>query len=388
MATTYFYSYFFILIAEMIICMVMLGNFDRNIGRDFEVRTFKTLIYVFVLFIVMEFFWAGTNSGVLPLPQNVNTLMSLVNIGSIATVTYLWFRYVQAKVNPEFSTKRLANVLWAMPMLFVYVLLIASVKTRWIFYCKGSTAYQGKYYSALGLILFAYLAYATLVAFRKGRQARLSSEREECYALMRFIILPIIALFVDEQIYYTPVVELGVLMGIFMVYDRMMKSKIFNDALTGLNNRRKAEDFLETSIPNATTEQPIVVCMMDVDNFKKINDTFGHNEGDKALIIISECLKETASAGSTFAGRYGGDEFLLIGRKEYFGTPKIFRRNLDDLLENSRESGLLYKISLSMGCAYVTDPNESRVNVIKRADSQLYIDKRRRQGLPVEKQIG
>ena len=389
MTDAYFYTYLFLLIAEMIMSIVMLGNLDRSIGRDFEVRTFKNLIRVFMLFIITEFFWVGTNSDVLPLSENITIFVSLLNVGSISTVTYIWFKYVQAKVHPEFANNKLANIIWALPIAVVYLLRIFSIRTHWLFYCVGSHTYQGRFYPLLGFLLIVYLAYATWIAVMKGRSAKLSSEREEYYALIRYIIPPIIALFIDEQVYYTPVVGLGVLVGIFMVYDHTMKSKIFNDALTGLNNRRKAEDFIETSIPNASTEHPLVICMMDVDNFKKINDTYGHNEGDKALIIISECLKETASSKSTFAGRYGGDEFLLIGRKEYFGAPKKFRQDLDALLDSMcKSNGMPYRISLSMGCAYVTDPNESREEVIRRADDQLYMDKRRRQKLSSEQKIG
>jgi len=90
----------------------------------------------------------------------------------------------------------------------------------------------------------------------------------------------------------------------------MMRSELdyqcTHDPLTGLYNRRFLYDEIKKSEDNN-----ISVVLIDIDNFKKINDRFGHDEGDDILVRVSECLKEEANGADIYAVRWGGEEFIL-----------------------------------------------------------------------------
>ena len=78
-----------------------------------------------------------------------------------------------------------------------------------------------------------------------------------------------------------------------------------------MNNRRKANEFLELQLENVTEKNPLCLYMCDVNSFKKINDVYGHSEGNQALIAISRVLKKTISKYEGFAARFGDDEFIF-----------------------------------------------------------------------------
>jgi diguanylate cyclase (GGDEF)-like protein len=95
-------------------------------------------------------------------------------------------------------------------------------------------------------------------------------------------------------------------------YQQNLEYQTQVDPLTGLFNRRAFEKKIEEEFERAKRyNHPLSLLLLDIDNFKSINDTYGHHGGDTALIKISETLRERTRR-SDFPARYGGEEFLLI----------------------------------------------------------------------------
>ncbi len=149
------------------------------------------------------------------------------------------------------------------------------------------------------------------------------------------------------------------------------------DSLTGLMNRRALTDSLLFEGDRAMryrSELSVILC--DIDNFKEINDTYGHDIGDRALQTVSATLKTLLRKTDIF-GRYGGDEFLLILPE----TSVQGAENLaDKLLAIVRETGLSagdieIRLSLSIGVAGLEAGDENVNLLIKRADSAMYASK-------------
>src|SRR4030066_1211973 len=87
---------------------------------------------------------------------------------------------------------------------------------------------------------------------------------------------------------------------------------IFEDELTGIFNRRFLLNYFQYKTPwDALKDHPVSLIMMDLDFFKKINDTYGHPAGDQALVYVATLLKEAAGEGA-LAIRYAGDEFMIL----------------------------------------------------------------------------
>lgn len=123
--------------------------------------------------------------------------------------------------------------------------------------------------------------------------------------------------------------------------------------------------------------------MIDIDHFKQINDTFGHAEGDRALILVSEAIKQTCGQIKTpiFIGRYGGDEFTLIIQDpgEDDGYPEQVIGTLRAALsEKVRKNELPYLLEVSVGYDKLRDKNDTMKEWLVRADEKLYMDKKAR----------
>lgn len=152
---------------------------------------------------------------------------------------------------------------------------------------------------------------------------------------------------------------------------RSIKTLVEFDALTELNNRRSADKKL-ADIRVKSVEQGMKYCVSigDIDFFKKVNDTYGHEMGDEVLKMVSAKLK-SGMVGKGFVARWGGEEFLLIFEDRELD---IARRELEIILDEIRTIWVPdtdRQITMSFGLTLLI-PGESVDETLKRADDNLY----------------
>ena len=147
-----------------------------------------------------------------------------------------------------------------------------------------------------------------------------------------------------------------------------------NDSLTGLFNRRKMMEILEEII-NSENDKNLVVAMIDVDYFKKVNDTYDHDAGDKVLIKIAEVLKNHNFENSKVSVcRWGGEEFLILN--EYDCSKDNIIQVFENLRKTVENCNIEYdnkkiKITITAGISFYQ--KETSLNLIlKKADLLLY----------------
>jgi diguanylate cyclase (GGDEF)-like protein len=152
----------------------------------------------------------------------------------------------------------------------------------------------------------------------------------------------------------------------------------YYDALTKLPNRRLILDRATHALTSATrTGRLGAIYVIDLDNFKLINDTRGHDSGDKLLVEVAARFRATLRESET-VGRQGGDEFFVLAEDlgDDITQAQVFARHLADRLKNSLQLpvdlfGYEYRCKLSMGvCLF--GGNERIDDVMKRADLALY----------------
>jgi two-component system cell cycle response regulator len=151
------------------------------------------------------------------------------------------------------------------------------------------------------------------------------------------------------------------------------------DQLTGLHNRRYMSRHMETQLKNsAASGKPVSFLIMDIDHFKAVNDTYGHDVGDEVLREFANRIVANVR-GMDLACRYGGEEFVVVMPD----TETSFALNVAERLRRSvettpfvisREPGEI-KLTVSIGMAS-THPNETAEDLLRRADQALYRAKR------------
>jgi two-component system, cell cycle response regulator len=175
------------------------------------------------------------------------------------------------------------------------------------------------------------------------------------------------------------------------VSNRRLQEAALTDALTGFPNRRYAIERIQQEwLASSRTARPMSCMIIDIDSFKQINDTHGHDAGDMVLREAAEALRD-ALRGQDVICRTGGDEFLVICPETDLPAAQVCAERLRSAVDRLVLSagGQTLKVSLSIGVA-VRDPYMGDVDaLIKRADEGAYLAKQRgRNRVEVARPVG
>lgn len=152
-------------------------------------------------------------------------------------------------------------------------------------------------------------------------------------------------------------------------YQKRILEMARQDYLTGLATRWYLQDFIERN----RHERNITCIYFDLDNFKSINDQFGHQAGDRALAATAEMMQNEFPDG--FAARMGGDEFMLVllGRRDILSTAKRVTDFMTKLLKYYSTTRTMKGLSVSAGISQSVPDTEKTIDqIIHEADRALY----------------
>lgn len=153
----------------------------------------------------------------------------------------------------------------------------------------------------------------------------------------------------------------------------VMRSMAYTDPLTGLPDRRSMSDVLTLALAGATSQRMLAVYLIDVDEFKRINDTYGHDTGDELLIEVTRRLRSAVRSYDTVA-RLGGDEFVVLAEG---------LRSVDEANDLGNELLALFNapiklskaeihIGLTVGYALAPIDTQEVATILKLADAAMY----------------
>ncbi len=159
---------------------------------------------------------------------------------------------------------------------------------------------------------------------------------------------------------------------------RTYRKQALIDALTGVNNRKSFDLKVERELAMLDEQETLALVVWDINDFKWINDSFGHVAGDKVLKVVADNLKKNFRK-SDFVARYGGDEFVVLvnGLASQMVQARIdrFKLLVSRMKFISHAHQMDIKVSLSAGMA-VASPGDTGVSLLHRADQAMYLDKK------------
>ena len=166
-------------------------------------------------------------------------------------------------------------------------------------------------------------------------------------------------------------------------YQRQIRRLVSHDDLTGLLSSRSFFSELRREAAKATAEnRRFCVLMMDVDYFKKVNDTYGHLTGSKTLEEIGFCITQNLRSGDV-AARFGGEEFAAFLLDAELAQAIVAAERIRDGIENYNftvirqgKSAETHRITISLGVACFPEDSSDPIELVEMADSALYRAKR------------
>lgn len=286
-----------------------------------------------------------------------------------------WLCYIDYKIHA--STKRLRKRLYYLPILLATTaLLIITARTGWVFRIGGGNVYTrgpGNIYFTILIFLIIYLSVPMVVKNRKH------IDRNIFFAFYAFSFFPLAGAVLQLVFPGTLLVWNAVALAVLTTFIFLEIQYLSKDFLTGLYNRRQIDEWIGHRVRLTRRGKPsFALILIDLDNFKDINDSFGHAEGDQALTIFSNILTHSVKSND-MAGRYAGDEFIItLETTEPDAAESVIRRVRQKTENFNAKEIKPYHISFSAGSA-VFDPekHEDSTGLFKEVDAAMYRNKER-----------
>ncbi len=260
------------------------------------------------------------------------------------------------------------------PLVLAFILVFTSLFNGIIFSIDAQHVYhRGEFFSIIIIANFfcMFLGFAYLIIYRE-------SFKQRSFSLFLFFPLPVLLGAALQIMFYgMEVAGISLAITLLVVFLQRQNIQANKDYLTSLYNRVLSEQYLSHLIGHQKKNTAIAGILMDINSFKQINDTYGHDLGDTTLRYFSRLLSDSFG-GNWFIARYGGDEFILIRegstQKDLEGSIAHFYEMLT--YYNAKET-LPFPLSVSIGSA-LFDPKKhlDGPSFINTLDKLMYEDKR------------
>lgn len=359
----------------VILLIRTLKGIDLQLKQVFFVR----ILFFYILYSVIDVIWILFEVGIF---RNgiIHYILNLISYVVANVSSYYWFIYSETTQGNRYVFSKKNRLKLAIPLIiivcislgffsFIEFIHISSFKSEFYFY----------YYLIMAVSLSFYIVAASLKSFSRAYKKE-NLENKDLFLIMGFYPLIFITGAILQSCFlYIPILCYVVSLDLLCVYLSNLDNLISVDSLTKLNNRNQFNRFIDKSVKDGEGKKWLF--FIDVDNFKYINDTYGHLEGDKALVVIANALKLSCkeNPNNYFISRYGGDEFIIMVNHNDIIEPKIFKKEISDSLKKCcKKENINYKLSVSVGDSLVDFKKESIESCLKKADKRLYLEKRHR----------
>lgn len=373
-------TYLQINIIPVIALIILRINAKQTLSYSWRNRALRFIMILLTVAISMDMLAYVLDGQVFPGAAVLLWGLNMLYLGLLGFILFLWFLYVYDILTDGNGQRGKSVILPVIPFAVLLVLLVTSPWTHLIFYIDEQNHYvRGAGYVLHMIIWMGYVVCASLQSLWHARRACTEERRMECRWLAYCVFFPLTAgalqIFEKGIDLFLPSISAFLL----MLYVNVQQKKITRDALTGLNNRRRLEEYMKELDSRKLESAPYYMIMIDVDQFKKINDTCGHVIGDEVLGLVAEQMKQVFGYSRSFLSRYGGDEFVIIIREKKAEQVENYIHKLKEAVRKMDwGKGKPWEISISVGWAeYHKEGVHSMSELAVIADERMYEQKSR-----------
>lgn len=355
---------------------MLLSRRNRQIGSLLQNIFDRILIWTMLILAVDAVMWCFDGVS-LRVSRELSLLGNSVYYLLQLAPGFLWVQYCDYSINRDEAAMKKRRRAYLIPVLAGIILVIINLNTGWLFSVSSKGVYsRGPLVVLYALISFADVATATIMCISKASTCDIETRRDlENLAL--FAVPPVVGTIIQFLFYGITVIWPCLVLSLLFVFISSLNGQISTDELTGINNRRRLNRFLSAQVHSTESGRRLYAIIVDIDDFKRINDIYGHAEGDHALVLAAATLKTCCAARNCFLARIGGDEFAIVltadNDESVVEFTELIRRRFLRLFVDE-EIG--YILTVSLGFDWI-DPSLCRDYnlLLTSADKKMYADK-------------
>ncbi|MBQ9520421.1 MAG: GGDEF domain-containing protein [Acholeplasmatales bacterium] len=332
--------------------------------------------------------------GLLPWGKVANSIIQFLYFASLSMTCLRTFLLLES-INESslYNNMKVRIIMSSLSILLTLVAFISMILSicgssfHFLYYIDDVGGYHRGDFNFLQLVCtFSYLLLLLVQGLygliKKNNYARIST-----YKYMIIFVIPamlggILQLVVPQY----PLLAMGITIATIIIYTHLLQEQVLVDFLTTIYNRKALYNYLQSKIKNFDNE--LYLIMIDLDNFKSINDIYGHVEGDSALRDFGILLNGLSKRTGCFVARYGGDEFTIVCDLSDSSPIDSFIDDLNNNIESlNDERKTNYNIAISYGYSKYGTEYSNIQQFIDSADQLLYLDKRTKKAGKDKKQL-
>lgn len=359
----------------VLILLLMLYKIRSTADDGMDKRLLTLVLVSNIAFFLLDLAWIHVDNSFLQISVTLNWLINILYFIVSGVGPFFWLLYSEYFLRPQESFSRKMCVWALIPLLLLVVLAVSSPMTELLFYIDGANHYhRGTFYFIQPVISFGYLFYSAGRALTYARREENYNAKKKYFTLASFILAPVFFGLLQVFVPGLPLICVGITLAVLYVYIDLQEQRISLDPLTQLNNRHQFIRYLSTKPLYSEAGRAVTyILAMDVDGFKRINDQYGHPEGDRALIRIADALREACSGYNCFICRYGGDEFVAVCDAAHESDILKLTAGIGAALDRANaEAGVKYPLAVSVGYAAFGENCSTAQELFARADEELY----------------
>lgn len=344
--------------------LLAMGNRRLTNGKR-ENECYRVLIQatlgVLILEVCSSIVAASRSTVLIPLHKLINVL----GFGIVPFVGYLWIEYIIKHLHLKYKMN-----LFKVPIWINGFITILSYHYPLIFIINSKNAYvRGPWFFVPIVISYGYMGLAILIILKHRRQL----DNTEIKIMGCFSSAPLIGMFIQVKVPYMQCVWAFVAMCLVGYYIYLQDCSLRYDSLTNAWSRIAFEDYIQNELFN---RQEFGLISIDLDGFKQINDTYGHQEGDEALKIAVHILKEGVKKRGKVA-RIGGDEFLVIIENVKGSNMEHVIKDIDRAVKRYNDQHIKpYQLKWSIGYEIYNGQYAQIEELLSYIDERMYLEKR------------
>jgi len=356
-----------IVLSILLIVLLVHAYFNMN-RKKLTNRFFIWIMGLTLLILILEIFSIVLNNPNLVQFMGLHKLVNIVGFILAPGIIVLGYIITLEWVNRYQQEKIKANKLLILPLIINGIATLMSYSGNGVFHITSENIYvRGPLFFILPSVTYIYFAYTLFFIYKQRKKFTPS----ELVMFSLFFIIP--AIFTIVQLKYSLYLTIwnSTAIVVVLVYIFILNDQAYRDILTGLQNRLAYEHYAQNI--NSKKLDKLFIIYIDIDDFKRINDQYGHYEGDEAIKVFASLLVEGFPKRQKKIIRLGGDEFLVLLENHILEAVEDYINKLTENVEVYNNSGKKpYVLKFSYGMACYTEAYESLYQLFEYVDQLMY----------------